>query len=112
MEVVNKILLDSFSIHKTKNTLKINVNQYYTPVDESNKTLISESRFEYRNLNIAIKMSDDEYNLMFQNCINPNGHIKWFFFRISNTFKGETVKSNMLNLSKPDSHYNYRMKIL
>ena len=80
MEVVNKILLDSLSIHKVKNTSKISAKQYYTPIDENDKTLIFESRFESGNLNLAIKMSDNEYNLMLQNDINTNGHTQWFFF--------------------------------
>lgn len=57
-------------------------------------------------------MSDDEYNLLLQNDINTNGHTQWFFFRVSNTFKGQRVKFNMLNLCKPDSLYNYGMKVL
>ena len=40
------------------------------------------------------------------------GILNGFSFRVSNTFKGHTIKFNMLNLSKPDSLYNYGMKIL
>ena len=112
MEMVNKSLLGSLSIHKVKSNCKSSFKQYYTPVDENDKTLVFESKFESGNLNLAIKMSDNEYNLMLQNDINTNGHTQWFFFRVSNTTKDLTVKFNILNLSKPDSLYNYGMKVL
>ena len=85
---------------------------YYKPVDDNDKTLIFESRFESGNLLAAIKVTDNEYDLILQNDINTNGHTQWYFFRIGNTRKGEKVKFNILNLAKPDSLYNYGMKIL
>ena len=86
--------------------------QYYTPENSSDKTLVFESRFESGNLNLAVKVSDSEYNLILQNDINTNGHTQWFFFRVGNTRKGQKVKFNMLNLAKSDSLYNYGMKVL
>ena len=112
MEVVNKTLLGSISLNKAKSQSKSKVQPYYVPEDENDKTLVFESRFESGNLNLAIRLSENEYNLMLQNDINTNGHTQWFFFRVSNTFKGHTVKFNMLNLAKPDSLYNYGMKVL
>ena len=106
------MLLDSLSVHKIKSTSKTSTKQFYTPTSEEDRTLVFESRFESGNLNLAIKISDNEYNLMLQNDINTNGHTQWFFFRVTNTFKGQVVKFNILNLSKPDSLYNYGMKIL
>ena len=49
-------------------------NDYYTPLDETDKTLVFESRFESGNLSLAVKESDNEYNLVLQNDINTNGH--------------------------------------
>ena len=74
--------------------------------------MIFESRFESGNLLAAIKISDNEYDLILQNDINTNGHTQWFFFRIGNTRKGMKVVLNIINLAKPDSLYNYGMKIL
>lgn len=51
-----------------------NVGQYYTPIDENDKTLIFESRFESGNLALAYKLSDTEYNCILQNDINTKGH--------------------------------------
>ena len=95
-----------------KEISKTKVVPYYTPFGNEDKTLVFESRFESGNLNLAIKMADNEYNLLLQNDINTNGHTQWFFFKVSNTFKGQSVKFNILNLCKPDSLYNYGMKVL
>jgi hypothetical protein len=35
-----------------------------------------------------------------------------FYFRVCNTQKDETVKFNIINMSKNDSLYNYGMKVL
>lgn len=35
-----------------------------------------------------------------------------FFFRVKNTFKGQSVKFNLLNHSKRDSLFNFGMKVL
>lgn len=59
-----------------------------------------------------MKVSDSEYDLVLQNDINTNGHTQWYFFRVGNTRKGKTIKFNILNLAKPDSLYNYGMKVL
>jgi hypothetical protein len=47
---------------------------YYTPKSETDKTLVFESRFESGNLQIASKLSDNEYDLILQNDINTKGH--------------------------------------
>ena len=38
--------------------------QYYMPFNEEDKTLVFESRFESGNLQLAHKVSDQEYNLI------------------------------------------------
>lgn len=99
-------------VDKSTKLLTNKIESYYTPENEEDKTLVFESRFESGNLSLAIKMSDNEYNLLLQNDINTKGHTQWFYFRVSNTKKGHTVKFNILNLAKPDSLYNYGMKVL
>jgi len=85
---------------------------FYVPKGPTDKTLTFESRFETGNLLSAMKVSDHEYDLILQNDINTNGHTQWYFFRVGNTRKGHSVKFNILNLAKPDSLYNYGMKVL
>lgn len=60
----------------------------------------------------VVKQADDEYDLILQNDINTNGHTQWFFYRIGNTTKGMKIRFNIINLAKPDSLYNYGMKVL
>ena len=88
------------------------VTQYYKPSGPDDKTLIFESRFESGNLLAAIKISDNEYDLVLQNDINTNGHTQWFFYRVTGGMPGQRVRFNIINLAKPDSLYNYGMKIL
>ena len=85
---------------------------YYTPINQNDKTLVFESRFESGNLQLARKVSDNEYDLVLQNDINSKGHTQWFYFRVSNVKKGLKVKFNMLNMIKPKSLYNDGMKVL
>lgn len=80
-------------------------------VDPTDKTLLFESRFESGNLYLAQKVSDNEYNLMMQNDINTNGHTQWFFFQVKNTSKNMDVQFNIMNFTKPDSLFNFGMRV-
>ena len=73
---------------KRKNTtLHDNLEPYYTKTSAADNTLIFESRFETGNLEKAVKIQPNEYNLLLQNDINSKGHTQWFFFRVQNTRK-------------------------
>ena len=111
MKEVSKNVIGSFPTKATSKAIG-KVKPFYSPDSDDDRTLVFESRFESGNLNLALKLNDNEYNLLLQNDINTNGHTQWFFFRVSNTKKGHTVKFNILNLAKPDSLYNYGMKVL
>ena len=56
--------------------------------------------------------NENEYDLILQNDINTNGHTQWYFFKVGNTQKGMKVRFNILNLAKPDSLYNFGMRVL
>lgn len=111
MKEVSKGVIGSFPTKVTSKTLA-KVKPFYKPENKDDRTLVFESRFECGNLSMALKLNDNEYNLLLQNDINTNGHTQWFFFKVSNTQKGHTVKFNILNLAKPDSLYNSGMKVL
>ena len=85
---------------------------YYIQTEPTDKTLSFESRFESGNLLCAMQVSENEYDLILQNDINTNGHTQWYFFKVENTRKGMKVKFNILNLAKPDSLYNFGMRVL
>ncbi len=40
------------------------------------------------------------------------GFAQWFYFRFSNTRKGQAYKFNIMNMTKPDSLYNQGMRVL
>ena len=48
--------------------------QFYKPTGPEDKTLVFESRFESGNLLAAIKVTENEYDLVLQNDINTNGN--------------------------------------
>jgi len=73
------------------------VKPYYIPRDIDDETLIFESRFESGNLELAIKVSDTEYNLLLQNDSLTNGNTQWFYFKVSNTRYNKRVTFNILN---------------
>ena len=88
------------------------IEPFYTKKHSGDKTLIFESRFESGNLAAALKVSEKDYHLALQYDVNTSGNTQWFFFRVSNTKAGRTVRFNLLNLCKPDSLYNDGMKVL
>lgn len=104
----------NFAKLKTKGSIKrieITPGQYYVLESSTDPTLVFESRFESGNLLAALKVSDQEYDLVLQNDINTHGHTQWFFFRVGNTKKGSKIRFNIINLAKPDSLYNSGMKV-
>lgn len=50
------------------------VQPYYKPTSLNDPTLIFESWFESGNLFSALKLSDNEYNLLLSNDVNTSGH--------------------------------------
>ena len=81
-------------------------------VEEAETTLEFDSVFESGNLALAMKVADNEYNLLLQNDINTNGHTQWFYFKVKcNLKKKQIIKFNLLNLYKQKSLYQYGMKV-
>ena len=60
----NEIDLTTQKMRSDPSTAFISPDPYYRPIDINDNTLVFESRFESGNLNLAIKMSEDEYNLV------------------------------------------------
>ena len=61
---------------KSNPTFKRMIFPFYRQLDEEtmHNTLEFDSVFESGNLALAIKVEDNEYNLLLQNDINTNGH--------------------------------------
>jgi cytosolic carboxypeptidase protein 2/3 len=100
--------LDKYSKQINRNSAP---KPYYAPFPGDN-TLVFESRFESGNLELALKVSDYEYNLVLTHDVNTAGNTQWFFYRVGNTTEGMKVKFNIINLGKGDSLFNMGMKVL
>jgi len=85
---------------------------YYALKDETDSTLIFESRFESGNLRRVFKKSDYEYELMLKTDYNTNNYTQWFYYKVSNIRKGVPYTFKIINMIKPDSLYNHGMKVL
>lgn len=75
-------------------------------------TLRFESRFESGNLQLAVKCSNYEYDLIIQSDVNSvrGKHNQWFYFSVKGAQPNVTYKFNILNLSKPGSQFNNGMQ--
>ena len=84
----------------------------YTLVAPLEKTLRFDSRFESGNLHKAIKVSENEYNLLLDYDTETEGFTQWYYFSVKNYKQGHTVRFNIINLMKYESLYNNGMKPL
>ncbi len=71
-----------------------------------------DSRFESGNLQLAIKISTYEYDLLLETDINscPGKHNQWFHFSVKNMTPNTAYRFNILNMSKPASQFNNGMQ--
>ncbi|KAK6099655.1 Cytosolic carboxypeptidase 1, variant 2 [Batrachochytrium dendrobatidis] len=86
------------------------VSQNIASLDDD--TLIFDSRFESGNLQMAIKISQFEYDLILQTDINAQRgkHNQWFYFSVQKMIPNVPYKFNILNMSKPASQFNHGMQ--
>ena len=95
------------------NTIYGGVQPYYKLKNEKDKTLIFESRFESGNLLCAFKTEEENnYQLYLQNDTNTTGYIQWFFFRVSNTKKGNKTNFTIINMLRKRCIYKKGLKIM
>ena len=71
--------------------------------------MIFDSHFESGNLRKAIKVSDNEYNLLLDVDTETTSYTQWYYFSVFNPAKG-FIKFNILNFMKNESLYNEGMK--
>ncbi|KAH9264353.1 hypothetical protein BASA83_012179 [Batrachochytrium salamandrivorans] len=98
-----------------KGTLVYDVMQDQIALDAlalNDGTLHFDSRFESGNLQMAIKTSQFEYELMVQSDINTQQgkHNQWFYFSVKQMVPNIPYKFNILNLSKPASQFSQGMQ--
>jgi hypothetical protein len=84
----------------------------YTLVIPLENTLIFDSRFESGNLHKAIKLTDNEYNLLIDYDTETLGHTQWYYFSVKPFKSNHTVRFNIINFMKYESLYSEGMKPL
>ena len=94
------------------NTIYGDIQPYYKLRDNDDDTLIFESRFESGNLLCAFKTEKNSYQLYLQNDTNTTGYIQWFFFRVSNTKKGNKTNFTIINMLRSSCIYKKGLKIM
>ncbi|KAF0308681.1 Cytosolic carboxypeptidase 2 [Amphibalanus amphitrite] len=62
------------------------------PADEPDSVLQFESRFESGNLQEAVHVSGNYYELRMRNDLYTERHTQWFYFRVRNTRAGELYR--------------------
>ena len=67
--------------------------------------IIFDSHFESGNLDAAIKVADNEYDLFMRIDTNTRGHVQWFNFTVKNIGR-KKVRFNIVNFKKYKSLYN------
>ena len=109
---INKSLKEEESYIQI-NTIYGGVKPFYQLKGKDDRSLIFESRFECGNLLCAFKTADNnKYELCLQNDTNTTGYIQWFFFRVSNTKKGDIVNLTLINMQRPHCLYKNGLKIM
>lgn len=86
--------------------------QEYTLVIPHEKTLKFNSKFECGNLHKAIKVNENEYNLLLEYDAETKGYTQWYYFAVQTYKPNHTVRLNLVNLMKYESLYNNGMKPL
>jgi cytosolic carboxypeptidase protein 2/3 len=59
-----------------------------------------DSNFESGNLDLAVSVADNEFDLYLRVDSNTKGHACWFFFKVSNFLDRQKAKFNIVNFSR------------
>jgi len=85
---------------------------YYEPTNDSDTTLVFESRFESGNLRRAVQVQEYEYDLVLNPDYNTRNYTQWFYFSVSNTRSGVSYRFNIINMVKSTALYNEGLRPL
>jgi len=85
---------------------------YYMPADDTDYTLVFDSRFEAGNLRRVVQVQEFEYDLILNPDYNTKCYTQWFYFSVANTRAGCQYRINIINMVKSTSLYNEGMRPL
>ncbi|XP_073423599.1 cytosolic carboxypeptidase 3 isoform X2 [Dendrobates tinctorius] len=80
--------------------------------EESDNTLMFESRFESGNLQKVIQVGDYDYQLTLRSDLYTDRHTQWYYFQVKNTRAGVPYRFTIVNFMKPTSLYSHGMRPL
>ena len=75
------------------------------------ETIIIDSSFESGNLDMAVQIDKNEYDMYMRVDSNTRGHHQWFYFKIQNKEKVGKVTFNFVNFTKRQSLYMHGMRV-
>jgi hypothetical protein len=78
----------------------------------SEASLRFESRFESGNLSKAIRVGDNNYELLVMQDSNTTSKTQWYYFRVKGALKGCRYSFRILNFEKADSQYKKGLRPL
>ena len=84
--------------------------QGMNPTMHSEDGLVFDSDFEGGNLDLVVKVENEEYDLFMRVDSNTKGHTSWYLFQVKNTRKGQRIKFNICNFHKKSSLYTKGMR--
>lgn len=84
----------------------------YTLVIPSTGCLRFDSHFESGNLRKAVKMTEDEYQLLLDFDTETQGHTQWYYFSVRNERENHTVTMKIVNMGKRSSLYQHGLRPL
>jgi len=70
-----------------------------------------DSDFECGNLDCAIHLGGNEFDLFLRPDANTHGHFMWFYFSVRGLKRGEKIKLNIVNMTKKHSLYLQGMQV-
>ncbi|XP_054632653.1 cytosolic carboxypeptidase 2 [Dunckerocampus dactyliophorus] len=84
----------------------------FSDVNQRQRSLEFESRFESGNLQKAVQIGPFNYELTLRTDLYTNKHTQWFYFRVRNMKPGVTYRFTIVNFTKRRSLYSQGMRPL
>lgn len=106
------VLVSQHAAGKAGNGSSRSSPSFYEPKSKRDTTLLFESRFESGNLQRAIQLSENEYELLIRPDLKTQTNMQWFYFSVSNTRAKCRYTFKFINLYKTKSTFALGMRPL
>lgn len=79
-------------------------------IDQTSAQISFDSNFESANLDMAIRIKKNEYDLFLRSDTNTRGHTSWYYFKVCNKDLLGQVQFNICNFNKRKNLYSSGLK--